>query len=118
MKFLTISLLLLGFAFSASLFRNLPCPATVSDDQSVCFLECSTRQPLAAVENSATGNIICYSDHDNQQRKAFFQSVFKFHLRNIGTPKINQNQVHFSGKSTSLFLVNNYSPSLYLVFRC
>ena len=88
-------------------------------NQETCFLQCNASQPLAAIENSYTVNLIpTPKDQGNHLRKAFSNKIEVLLLKHSYKGRIQKLLSYFFGKSISIFEVINASPALIKVFRC
>jgi|GEM_PF-6431785 len=114
MKYFTQLVIYAGMILSGFLTQQAEFVAQSVSNHETCFIQCSASQPLAAIENPGTANLISAPiDQVNQQNDTEILALkhsFRGRIKNI--------HGYLSGKSVNLFLVENASPSLFKVFRC
>lgn len=115
MKYLTQLVIYAGIFLSGFFPQQEGSFATPSvSNHGTCFIQCCSTQPLAAIENPVTLNLISApTDQVNQQNDTEIL-VLKHSFRG----RIKNTHGYLSGKSVNLFLVGNTSLSLFKVFRC
>jgi hypothetical protein len=119
MKHFTQLVIYAAIILSGFFAQHRAIPDTAIANRELCFLVCTTTQPLAAIENSGTVNLIPKpNDQGNHQKKVLNYTTGKPASKHFYGSQMKDIICFLSGKSVNLFWIGNTSPSLLKVFRC